>query len=279
MKIKVRKTLVCLLLSCVILFSLQTVAQTTALKIVDTSIETHTIDVSIETNYMRRYLWRSLLFGNDDVCQPLLGFTYKKWSVILGANINYIPKNVPKESYTKPTAFDEQDIEILYSDKIGKLDYAIKADMYIYFFQINSPSTAEFNVKVGYPIYKNISAFSENVFDLNAYNGAYYNNTGLAWDYTKGKTDVSLQASVGMGNSEFNQSYFGGETSGIFYWGSKAEVTQHFKNFYARLMGEYNLYNKDEIKAATEIDHTSNFSITVGKEFSIALHKKHRNNK
>jgi hypothetical protein len=276
MKIKFAKALVCLFFNCCILFVLQTTAQTSAPKILDTVVEKNTIEVNIEANYMRRYLWRSLLFGNDDVCQPVVGFTYKKWSLILGANINYVPKNVPKESYTKSTAFDEQDIEILYSDKIGKLDYEIKADMYIYFFQINSPSTAEFNVKVGYPIYKNITAFSENVIDLNAYNGAYYNNTGLAWDFTKAKTDFSLQASVGMGNVAFNQSYFGGETSGIFYWGSKAEVTQHFKNFYTRIMGEYNLYNKEEIKLATEIDHTSNFAITIGKDFSFTLHKKQR---
>jgi hypothetical protein len=274
MKIKFTKALACLFFNCCVLFSLQINAQIIETKIVDTTIVQNTLNVHIETNYMRRYLWRSLLFGNDDVCQPVVGVTYKKWSLILGANINYVPKNVPKESYTKPVAFDEQDIEILYADKIGKLDYEIKADMYIYFHQINSPSTAEFNVKMAYPIYKNITAFSENVIDLNAYNGAYYNNTGLAWDYTKAKTDFSLQASVGMGNVAFNQSYFGGETSGIFYWGSKAEVTQHFKNFYARLMGEYNLYNKEEIKLATEIDHTSNFAITIGKDFSFELSKR-----
>jgi hypothetical protein len=274
MKIRFAKTLVCLFFYCFILFSLEAAAQIAEVKIVDTIIRKNTIEVKIETNYMRRYLWRSLLFGNDDVCQPVVGITYKKWSLNLGANINYVPKNVPKESYTRPASFDEQDIEILYADKIGKLDYEVKADMYIYFFQINSPSTAEFNVKVSYPIYKNISAFSENVFDLNAYNGAYYNNTGLVWDYTKSKTDFSLQASVGMGNAMFNQSYFGGETSGIFYWGGKAEVTQHFKHFYARLMSEYNLYSKEEIKSATEIDHTTNFAITIGKDFSFALHKK-----
>jgi hypothetical protein len=276
MKIKFAKNLICLLLNCFILLSLQTTAQTTEAKAMDTTVAEPTLNINVETNYMKRYLWRSLLFGNDDVCQPVLGITYKKWSLNLSANINYVPKNVPKESYTKPAAFDEQDIEILYTDKIGKLDYEIKADMYIYFHQINSPSTAELNVKVGYPIYKNITAFSENVIDLNAYNGAYYNNTGLAWDYTKGKTDFSLQASVGMGNVAFNQSYFGGETSGIFYWASKAEVTQHFKNFYARLMGEYNLYNKEEIKLATEINNTSNFAITIGKDFSFALSKRNK---
>lgn len=274
MKIKFAKKLICLFLNCFVLLSIQTTAQTTEVKAIDTTIVENTFDIKVEANYMKRYLWRAILFGNDNVNQPLLGITYKKWSLNLAANINYVPKNVPKESYTKPVAFDEQDIEILYKDKIGNLDYEIKADMYIYFHQINSPSTAEFNVKFAYPIYENLTAFSENVIDLNAYNGAYYNNTGLVWNYTKNKTDLSLQASMGMCNTTFNQSYFGGETSGIFYWGSKAEVTQHFKNFYARLMGEYNLYNKEEIKLATEINHTSNFAITIGKDFSFTLGKR-----
>jgi hypothetical protein len=273
MKIKFAQKLICLFLNCFVLLCLQTTAQTAETKVIDTTIVPNTFDIKMETNYMKRYLWRAILFGNDNVNQPVLGFTYKKWSLNLAANINYVPKNVPKESYTKPVAFDEQDIEILYTDKIGNLDYEIKADMYIYFYQINSPSTTELNIKVAYPVCQNIKAFSENVIDLNAYNGAYYNNTGLAWGYTKNKTDLALQASVGMGNVAFNQSYFGGETSGIFYWGSKVEVTQHFKNFYTRLMGEYNLYNKEDIKQATEISNTSNFAITIGKDFSFALGK------
>jgi hypothetical protein len=274
MKIKVAKNLICLLLSCFVLLSLQTTAQTEAAKVIDSSI-VHTLDINVETNYMKRYLWRGLLFGNDDVCQPVLGITYKKWSLNLSANINYIPKNVPKESYTKPTAFDEQDIEILYTDKIGKLDFEIKADMYIYFHQINSPSTAEFNAKFSYPVYKNIAISSENVFDINAYSGAYYNNTSLDWSASKGKMDFGLGVNVGMGNAAFNNTYFGGETSGIFYWGAKAEMTHHFKHFYTRVNGEYNLYNKEEIKVASEINNTSNLSITIGKDFSLKLPKKY----
>ncbi len=279
MKIKFAKTLSCLLFNCFILFSLQTTAQTEEMNVIDTTVTAveNTIDVNIETNYMKRYLWRGLLFGNDDVCQPLLGITYKKWSLNLSANINYVPKNVPKESYTKPVAFDEQDIEILYTDKIGKLDYEIKADMYIYFHQINSPSTAEFNVKVAYPIYKNFTLSSENVFDINAYSGAYHNNTALDWAITKGKTDFGLGVNVGMGNAAFNNTYFGGETSGIFYWGTSAEVTKQFKYFYAKINGEYNFYNKEEIKMASEINNTSNVSIAIGKNFSIKLpNKKNR---
>jgi hypothetical protein len=277
MKIKFAKKIACLLLTCFILLSLQTTAQTTVIKAIDTAIVKNTLDINVETNYMKRYLWRGLLFGNDDVCQPVMGITYKKWSLNLSSNINYVPKNVPKESYTKPVAFDEQDIEILYTDKVGKLDYEIKADMYIYFHQINSPSTAEFNVKVAYPIYKNFTVSSENVFDINAYSGAFYNNTALEWAITKGKMDIGLGVNVGMGNAAFNNTYFGGETSGIFYWGTSAELTHHFKYFYARVNGEYNLYNKDEIKAASEINNTSNISITIGKDFSIKLpNKKYR---
>jgi hypothetical protein len=277
MKTNIHRTFFCLILFMCICYLNTAIAQAVVTNIIDTTKnEEQKIEVNVEVNYMKHYLWRSLLFGNDDVCQPAIGITYKKWSLNLSSNINYVPKNVPKESYTKPVAFDEQDIEILYADKIGKLDFEIKADMYIYFYQINSPSTAELNVKVSYPIYKNITAFSENVVDMYAYNGAYYNNTGLVWDFTKHKTDFSLEASVGAGNVAFNQTYFGGETSGIFYWGSKVEITQHFKNLYARITGEYNLYNKEEIKAVSEINNTSNFAFTIGKDFSFPIRTKRK---
>jgi hypothetical protein len=274
MKIKFAQKLICLIISYFLMFSIHSNAQITGIALADTTIVENTLDINVETNYMKRYLWRGLLFGNDDVCQPVLGITYKKWTLNLSSNINYVPKNVPKESYTKPVAFDEQDIEILYSDKIGKLDYEIKADMYIYFHQINSPSTAEFNAKFSYPVYKNFTLSSENVFDVNAYSGAYYNNTALEWAVTKGKTDIGIGVNMGMGNAAFNNTYFGGETSGIFYWGTSVEVKQQFKQFYARINGEYNFYNKEEIKVASEINNTSNLSITIGKDFKIKLPSK-----
>jgi hypothetical protein len=253
-------------------------AQTTIPNNTDSLTETaeNIIEIKAEVNYLKHYLWRSILFGSDDVSQPFISITYKNIFVNFASNINYIPKNLPTEQYKKKVAYDEQDLEFGYAGNIKKLDFEIKADAYLYFYQPLSPSTAELNLKLIHPIYKNISAFSENVIDIAAYNGAYYNNTGLMWDYTKAKTNIVLQTSVGLANSTFYEAYFGTETNavkGILFGGAKAELTQNFKSFYLKIMGEYELYTKKEIKDITERNNVTNVAISIGKDLSIKLKK------
>jgi hypothetical protein len=231
------------------------------------------LEINMEANYMQHYIWRAISFGSDNVSQPMISFTYGKAFLTLTSNFNLDPKNLSDELYSKQTIFDEQDVEIGFTGAIKKLDYIVKASRYTYFFQPTSPSTSEFNVYLSHPLYKGISVFSENVFDLEAYNSAYYNNAGLAWEYTRGKTDFALQASLGMGNAKFNASYFGGEKGGLMYYASKAEITQNFKRLYLKIMGEYNIYATNEIKASSERNNTSNFAIIIGKDFSINLFK------
>ena len=98
---------------------------------------------SFEMNYLRHYLWRGAEFGNNDVAQPELVLTKNNFSLALCANFNYIPKNVPKEYYSRNAIFDEQDVEIRYANTWGKFDCEFKAMAYFYFFQIGSPNTAE----------------------------------------------------------------------------------------------------------------------------------------
>jgi hypothetical protein len=231
------------------------------------------IEITAEINYLKSYLWRSISFGSNDVAQPFISLTYKNVFVNLASNINYIPKNLPKDQYSKKVAYDEQDFEVGFTGNIKKLDFEVKADAYIYFFQPVSPSTAELNLKLSHPIYKTISAFSENVIDIAAYSGSYFNNTGLNWDYTKSNTNFVLQTGLGFGNKTFNEAYFGGETNGLFYWGSKAEITQNLKSYYIKVMGEYNYYAKKEIRTITEKSNTTNFSFSVGKNFTLKLKK------
>ncbi len=234
------------------------------------------VEIKAEVNYLKHYLWRSILFGSDDVSQPFISIAYKNIFVNFGSNINYIPKNLPTEQYKKKVAYDEQDLEVGFAGNIKKLDFEIKADAYLYFYQLLSPSTAELNLKLSHPLYKNISVFSENVIDVAAYNGSYYNNTGLMWDYTKAKTNIVLQTSVGLANSTFYEAYFGTEPNsvkGILFGGAKAELTQNFKSFYLKVMGEYESYTKTAIRDITEKNYVTNFSISIGKDFSIKLKK------
>jgi hypothetical protein len=227
------------------------------------------IEITAEVNYMKRYLWRAILFGNNDVSQPSVAIGYKHFFVNLGSNINYIPKNLPDEFYSKKVMYDEQDIEIGYGNSIKKLDYEVKTMAYYYFNQIGSPNTKEASLKLSYPVIKNITAFTETVVDIQAYKGSVYNNTGAVWEYSHKKNDFLLQANTGFGSNKFTAAYFGTEedSGGLLYLGSKAAVTHNFKNFYCCISGEYNVYTNKQVKIATEINNTSNFTITLGKEF------------
>jgi hypothetical protein len=227
------------------------------------------VEITAEVNYLKHYLWRAILFGSDDVSQPSVAIGYKHFFVNLGCNINYIPKNLPEEFYSKKVMYDEQDVEIGYGNSIKKLDYEIKTMAYYYFNQIGSPNTKEASLKLSYPVIKNITAFTETVVDIQSYKGSVYNNTGTTWEYSHKKNDFLLQANAGFGSNKFTAAYFGTEedAAGLLYWGGKAAITHNFKNFYCTLAGEYNVYANKSVKVATDINNTSNFILTLGKAF------------
>ena len=177
-----------LLFVIVALFSLHRGAAQNNSLISDTPIKSVSKDKkltgSFEMNYLRHYLWRGAEFGNNDVAQPELVLTHNNFSLAFCSNLNYIPQNVPKEYYTRNAFFDEQDIEIRYSNKWGKFDCEFKAMAYFYFSQINSPNTAELYSWTGYPIWKELSVFTENSVDFINYCGAAYSNNGLYLEHS-----------------------------------------------------------------------------------------------
>ncbi len=258
------------LLAAFLAVQLSATAQTTV--VADSALPAKTkskLEITAEINYMRHYLWRAVLFGNNDVSQPSIAIGYKHFFINLSSNINFITKKLPDAYYRRKVMYDEQDIEIGYGNSIKKLGYEIKTMAYFYFYQIGTPNTNEGSLKLSYPILKNITAHTETVVDLNAYKGSVYNNTGATWGYTRKKNDFLLQASAGFGSNKFTAAYFSTEedAAGLLYLGSKAAVTHNFKNFYCTIAGEYNSYTNKVVKIAAGVNNTSNYSITLGKEF------------
>jgi MltA-interacting protein MipA len=270
MQIKIIRQIVfvLLLINCCTIQHIQAQQDSTAVLPLPVKPKKH-LDITAEINYMRHYLWRGALFGNDDVSQPLLTFEYKHFFVNLCSNINLITKNLPIEFYSKKVMYDEQDVEAGYKNNIKKLEYEIKTMAYFYFNQINTPNTFEAGLKLSYPLVKNITACIETAADLNAYRGAVYNNTGIIWEFTNKKNDFLIGAGASFANNKFSTTYFGSEAAGLLFWSSKASVTHNFKNTYLTLVGEYNLYSNKTLKTVTERNYTANFSITLGREFSL----------
>jgi hypothetical protein len=224
---------------------------------------------SFEMNYLRHYLWRGAEFGNNDVAQPELVLTKNNFSLALCANFNYIPKNVPKEYYTKNAFFDEQDVEIRYANTWGKFDCEFKAMAYFYFFQPASPSTAELYSWTGYPIYKGLSFFTENSIDIASYAGAIYSNNGLYFEKSLESKNIDIEASLygGIASKKFNQSYFEKESGGLNLIGTNISVIKNINNFYIKFSGEINRYTDSGIKSSTGLKGTDNFGFAAGINF------------
>lgn len=228
----------------------------------------HKITGSFEMNYLRHYLWRGAVFGNNDVAQPELELKYKNFSVGLSQNLNYIPKNVPKEFYSKNAFFDEQDVEIKYTREWKKLSTETSLLAYFYFFQPQSPNTAELYNWSGYNFFKDFSLFTENSVDIAAYRGAWYSNNGIVFDHDiKEDLNIEWSAYAALANARFNGNYYGTDEGGLVLIGSHAEITKNIHRYFIKLTGEWNSYQKKAIKTATELKGTNNFGIAVGFEF------------
>jgi hypothetical protein len=223
---------------------------------------------SFEMNYLRHYLWRGSEFGNNDVAQPELVLTHNNFSLAFCSNLNYVPQNVPKEYYTHNAFFDEQDIEIRYGNKWGKFDCEFKAVAYFYFSRINSPNTAELYSWTGYPIWKELSFFTENSLDFITYQGAVYSNNGLYLKHSFHKNvNIEWSAYAGFANKKFNTNYFESKSAGMNLVGSNLIVSKDIGNFFIKVTGELNHYTNNKVKEATGLNGTKNYGFAAGINF------------
>lgn len=223
---------------------------------------------SFEMNYLRHYLWRGMLFGNNDVAQPELELNYKDFTLGLSQNFNYLPKNVPEEIYTRKAFFDEQDVEIRYSKTWGKFSCEFSALAYFYFYQLATPNTAELGNWTGYNFYKGFSLFTQNNIDIAKYHGAIYSNNGLLFEHTT-KNDFKMEWSVfaGIANSKFNAIYTESDKGGLNLVGSHIDITKDLGKYFIKVIGEKNIYTKSEIRQSTGLNGTGNFGIAAGINF------------
>jgi hypothetical protein len=234
------------------------------------------IDVEIEANYLRHYIWRGAEFGSNDVSQSFIYAEYKHWAINLGVNCNFNPKNLPTEFYTHPVVYDEQDFQLTYSNEYKKFKYELNWYTYKYFFQINSPSTSELSVKITYPLNEHFNILSENVADIWSYRKSIYSCSGLETTFTLfKKLEIDWNFYDGAGNRHFNNAYYSDAAKWVNYVGTNCELNIPLKHdYYIKGFVEYNLYTSQHAIDFTGINHTSNFGVSVGKDFSINLKHK-----
>jgi hypothetical protein len=220
-----------------------------------------------EMNYYRHYLWRGAEFGNNDVAQPELLLKYKKFGLLLSANLNYNVNNLP-EYYTKKAVFDEQDVELNYENEKGRLEYKLAAMFYFYFHQASSPNTGEFYWRLKYPIAGDLKMFTETAHDIVYYRGAIFNNTGVVWekDITE-KLNAECTVAAGLANGKYNSVYNDLEKGQWNILNAKAELEYSFRKYYVGLMAEWNQYTSARLRAATGLNKTNNYYFSFGINF------------
>jgi outer membrane scaffolding protein for murein synthesis (MipA/OmpV family) len=164
--------------------------------------------------------------------------------------------------------YDEQDFELGYSNAVGKLEYQFLLWGYFYFNQIETPNTGEIYYKLQYPVWKNTKIFTENVVDIGAYKGAFYNSTGLFYEKELDKLTIEYKLFTGFGSAKFNNAYFGTDKAALNFAGTSLNLEYTFKNnFYVAAKGEYNQYTDKEIRLSTGLNNTSNISVYFGLNF------------
>ncbi len=223
---------------------------------------------SFEMNYLKHYLWRGIVFGNDNVAQPLLELSYKNFTFGLSQNFNYVPKSVDRSIYTKDASFDEQDIEINYTKEWENISTDFSVLGYFYFYQLRTPNTGEIKNKTTFSLNNGLSFFTENVVDIAAYKGGLYSNNGISYEYEKiNKYAMECTAYASFANKIYNTNYFGTTNGSFNLIGANVELRKEFAHFFIKLIGEKNIYINEAVKNTTQIKGNSNYGLAFGFKF------------
>jgi hypothetical protein len=257
------------------LFSTSNIAKAELLKS-DSVIVTKSVNIEAEANYLRRYVWRGINFGSDHVSQSFVSFGYKKMAMNLSVNCNLFPKNQSELDYTKPTFYDEQDLQFTFADSIHQLMYEFSSNTYFYFHQINCANTSELNLKLMYPLGKNFIAYTDNAIDVWAYKRSIYSCSGGEANITLfDKIDAVMQVYGAVGNRHFNMAYNNFDKFALNFVGTHIELSMPvLKNYYLKVFSEYNQTINKAMIVQTSTNYTFNYGLAFGKDLSIALKHK-----
>ncbi len=141
----------------------------------------------------------------------------------------YSPKTYPKNIIHVMHFLTSRILKYDTANKWGKFDCEFKAMAYFYFSQINSPNTAELYSWTGYPIWKELSVFTENSVDFINYCGAAYSNNGLYLEHSFLKNvNIEWSAYAGFANKKFNTNYFESESGGLNLVGSSLHCHKRY---------------------------------------------------
>jgi hypothetical protein len=156
----------------------------------------------MELDYNSLYVWRGLAYSRGMVMQPSAILTVNDITVTSWSNCELIPEFGERH-------FNETDLTIAYSKEWRKISFEPSVQAFLYPRNIPTPNTAEAVLKIRYPL-RSVGVFMRHSFDVIAYRGSYFGETGIDWQMKFGRRlELSASAGTGWGGARFNDAYLG----------------------------------------------------------------------
>jgi hypothetical protein len=212
-----------------------------------------------ENDFITQYIWRGLSYNEGFITQPYIwveynGFTFYSWSSLTLQDRYNNPKN------------NEVDFAIQYSKKIESLLIEPSISYYTYPNQVESPSTAEANIKLAYQVF-DFEFFTNFCLDVLEYPGSLSGDIGTSKIlFENDLINISIAANTGWANKKFIETYIGEYTEDeVFHFLNLSLAMEYYltDNIYIRPHIEY--YNiMSTILKTVSGDNLTNFGLAIG---------------
>ncbi|OQA03709.1 MAG: hypothetical protein BWY69_00284 [Planctomycetes bacterium ADurb.Bin401] len=175
------------------------------------------IGFTLTGDFYSKYVWRGQLLNDDFVFQPNVTASYKEFSLNAWGNMGLTDYN--KGLGYDSGEFTEYDFTLSYSGKFnpdGKLGYTVG----VIHYQFPSSFLDTTEIFWGLTFDTFLNPYVTVYHDIDEAGGGIYANTGISHTFEKVinisnniSADLVLAASIGWGNAEYNEWYWGAQSA------------------------------------------------------------------
>lgn len=223
--------------------------------------------VDLDLTFNSKYVWRGMLLVDDWVAQPSVTAGIGGFSINVWGDFNLTDENGNKNT------FDEIDLTLDYTFAIG--DFSIPVGVIVYTFPNGPTDTTEVYLGVSYDwiVTPSLTAYA----DVDEVSGAYYVLGSLDYSYElpvgdKVSASIDVGASIGWGNGEYNNGYFGVDESHFSDWSAYLAIPIGFCEYFTVTPAvTYTALVDSEIKDAGKAVYTEDSNVFYGISFTASF--------
>ncbi|WP_449245899.1 TorF family putative porin [Desulfarculus baarsii] len=226
------------------------------------------VTATFDATFNSKYVWRGMLLVDDPVLQPSATVGVGNFSLNVWGDYEFTDVNGRQHEV------DEIDITLNYTIPVG--DFSIPVGAIVYTFPNGGNDTTELYVGVAYNwiVTPSLTCY----YDVDELAGSFYFRGAL--DYSLDLPEVvskvswaaAIGASIGWGNSEYNNGYFGVDESHFSDWSIYASLPISFcKYFTVKPMITYTSLVDIEIRDAGKAIYTEENNFFYGISLSVSF--------